>query len=110
MIFGNLVKGNENELSIILVKIGSAQDTATEEESFKVYKKYQGMHPTLYLVQFISMIFVISVAIHKDKPEETSIKSWTRFLRRNPFREDESTFLGLYHCHYRLNGKSLSIS
>ena len=47
--------------------------------------------------------------IHKDKPEETSIKSWTRFLRRNPFREDESTFLGLYHCHYRLNGESLSI-
>lgn len=44
MIFKNLVKGNENELSIILVKIGSAQDTATEEESFKVYKKYQGVY------------------------------------------------------------------
>ena len=50
-------------------------------------------------------LFFVSVDIHKDKPEETSIKSWTRFLRRNPFREDESTFLGLYHCHYRLNGK-----
>ena len=50
------------------------------------------------------MFFLVD--IHKDKPEETSIKSWTRFLRRNPFREDESTFLGLYHCHYRLNGKS----
>ena len=52
VIFKNLVKGNENELSIILVKIGSAQDTATEEESFKVYKKYQGMYPTLYFVHF----------------------------------------------------------
>ena len=41
-LFENHVKGNENELSIILVKIGSVQDTATEEESFKVYKKYQG--------------------------------------------------------------------
>ena len=37
------IKGNENELSIKLVKIGSALDTATEEESFQVYKKYQGM-------------------------------------------------------------------
>ena len=101
MIFKNLVKGNENELSIILVKIGSAQDTATEEESFKVYKKYQGVY--MYNQGSIQCFLV---DIHKDKPEETSIKSWTRFLRRNPFREDESTFLGLYHCHYRLNGKS----
>ena len=70
MIFENLVKGNENELSIILVKIGSAQDTATEEESFKVYKKYQGMYPTLYLVQFISMIFLFQWIYTKINPKK----------------------------------------
>ena len=61
-------------------------------------------HPSLF-GSMNELFYDILVDIHKDKPEETSIKSWTRFLRRNPFREDESTFLGLYHCHYRLNGK-----
>ena len=42
-----VIKGNENELCIKLVKIGSALDTATEEESFQVYKKYQGMQVTV---------------------------------------------------------------
>ena len=60
-------------------------------------------HPSLF-GSMNELFYDILVDIHKDKPEETSIKSWTRFLRRNPFREDESTFLGLYHCHYRLNG------
>ena len=45
------LKGNENELSIKLVKIGSALDTATEGESFEVYKKYQGMsHIVCYIL------------------------------------------------------------
>ena len=67
-----------------------------------IYSTYYILYIT-FLNAFLIQLFLVD--IHKDKPEETSIKSWTRFLRRNPFREEESSFLGLYHCHYRLNGK-----
>ena len=82
-----------NTLKIELVCIGSERDLETQDESHEVYKKYQ-------------------VSIHKDDPDDVAKKQWKRFLLDNPFREkgksDHSSGLklGLYHCQYRLNGKS----
>lgn len=84
-----------NTLEIELVCIGSERDLETQDESHEVYKKYQ-------------------VSIHKDDPDDVAKKQWKRFLLDNPFREkgksDHSSGLklGLYHCQYRLNGKSVN--
>ena len=82
---GLTLKGAKHTLSIELVKVESPAEMATLNESHRIYKIYQDK-------------------IHDD--QDCSQKQWTRFLRNNPFEEDdEESDMGLFHCHYRLDGK-----
>ena len=53
-------------------------------------------------------------SVHGDSMEDVSQHQWRRFLLDNPFREDQiqssrKLKLGLYHCHYRLDGTLIAV-
>lgn len=85
--------GAAHELQVRLIYISSPEDNETRSESHQVYQKYQ-------------------VKIHGDDANDVGERQWRRFLLDNPFREEPDLSatgsklpLGLYHCHYRLDGK-----
>ena len=89
---GIRLAGKRHTIEVKLVYIGGRRDAETRRESHQVYQKYQ-------------------VAIHKDDICDVGERQWKRFLLDNPFRESPSIPragrklpMGLYHCHYRLDG------
>ena len=81
------IRGKANTLEIKLLKVDSKAEKNLMAESHAIYEIYQS-------------------DIHNDK--DNTMKQWSRFLRANPFRPEDE--MGLYHCHYRLNGKNYQLA
>jgi arginine-tRNA-protein transferase len=71
------------------------EPSAYSEEKFLLYQRYQ-------------------VAVHHDKPEEVTPKSFTNFLVNSPLYSNNKhpvldLFYGSYHQLYRLNGQLIAV-
>jgi len=75
-----------------LVKVGSKEFLDTKSISHEIYKKYQ-------------------VNVHKDSPDEVTMRQWERFLCSPPryFNNKTNQNLSAYHQQYWLDGKLIAV-
>lgn len=90
----DMIKAHEKsgKMEVKLVKVGSKEYEDSKEASLEIYKKYQ-------------------VEVHKDEPDEITMKQWSRFLCSPPrkFEDEEDKNQGAYHQQYWLEGKLICV-
>ncbi|XP_072883778.1 arginyl-tRNA--protein transferase 1 isoform X2 [Hemitrygon akajei] len=129
-----------HKLEVRLVRSSppNSQFTATFQESYQVYKRYQmAIHkdppdkPTEHQVKLVPVSFddpaftesfnqsaalysKYQMAVHHDSPDECSVSEYTRFLCQSPLQaenppEGPESGYGSFHQQYWLDGKIIAV-
>ncbi|XP_062927986.1 arginyl-tRNA--protein transferase 1 isoform X3 [Mobula hypostoma] len=129
-----------HKLEVRLVRSSppNSQFTATFQESYQVYKRYQmAIHqdppdkPTEHQVKLVPVSFddpaftesfnqsatlysKYQMAVHHDSPDECSVSEYTRFLCQSPLQaenpaEGPDSGYGSFHQQYWLDGKIIAV-